>query len=88
MTGMIPPVPPLTQADPVRVLVLGPPRLVLAIGLVYLAYASGCGVRQVMRGVLEGDGDGEWCGLIGLDGQMGLGHEDMKMLEQVAVNDL
>jgi hypothetical protein len=84
----LPPVLPVTQADPVRVLVVGPPRAVLAIGLTYLAYASGCGVTQVMRGVLEGDGDAEWCQLLGEDGEMGLGRKDMQMLERVAMKEL
>ncbi|KAJ7834993.1 hypothetical protein B0H14DRAFT_2797410 [Mycena olivaceomarginata] len=86
--GMTPQVPQLSQADPVRVLVLGPTRLVLAIGLLYLAYASGCRVTQVMRGVLEGDGDAEWCRMIAKDGQMGLSAEDLKSLERVAMNDM
>ncbi|KAJ7146865.1 hypothetical protein C8R44DRAFT_758370 [Mycena epipterygia] len=88
LPGAVPPPPQLSQADPVRVLVLGPPRTVLAIGLTYLAYASGCGVAQVMRGVLEGDGDAEWCRLLGENGEMGLGEKDMKMLERVAMNEM
>ncbi|KAJ6592857.1 hypothetical protein B0H19DRAFT_1245670 [Mycena capillaripes] len=76
------------MADPVRVLVLGPARLVLAVSLVYVAYAGGCSVAQVMRGVLEGDGDAEWCRLIGERGDMGLTREEMRMLEQVAMNDM
>ncbi|KAF8142705.1 hypothetical protein K438DRAFT_1877561 [Mycena galopus ATCC 62051] len=91
MSGMMTPqVPRNSQADPVRVLVLGPPRLVLAIGLLYLAYASGCTMKQVMRGVLEGDADrdAEWRKMIAEDGQLGLGKEDMKMLERLAVEDL
>ncbi|KAJ7758662.1 hypothetical protein B0H16DRAFT_1535238 [Mycena metata] len=86
--NMMPQVSPLSQADPVRVLVLGPPRLVLAITLVYIAYASGCSVAEVTRGVLEGDADPEWCALIGADGDLGLGQKGMKVLERVALNDM
>ncbi|KAF7362613.1 hypothetical protein MVEN_00610100 [Mycena venus] len=88
LAGMMPRVPPRSQADPVRVLVLGPPRLVLAIALLYLVYASGCSIAQVMRGVLEGDGDTEWCRLIAEDGRMGLSEEDMELLERVAMKDM
>ncbi|KAJ7720002.1 hypothetical protein DFH07DRAFT_859019 [Mycena maculata] len=91
LEGMGPMVPPAVQqsrADPVRVLILGPPRVVLAIGLTYIAYASGCGVAHAMRGVLEGDGDAEWCRLLGDDGEMGLDAKDMKMLERVAVQEM
>lgn len=86
--GMAPPVPPLSQADPVRVLVLGPARLVLAVSLVYVAYAGGCSVAQVIRGVLEGDGDEEWYRLIGDNEDMGLTREEMRMLEHVAMSDM
>ncbi|KAJ7237546.1 hypothetical protein B0H12DRAFT_1138710 [Mycena haematopus] len=90
LAGMTPQVPPNSQADPVRVLVLGPSRLVLAIGLLYLAYASGCSVKQVMRGVIEDDTDrdSKWRRLIAEDGRLGLSREDMKMLERVALNDM
>ncbi|KAJ7496399.1 hypothetical protein FB451DRAFT_1207720 [Mycena latifolia] len=82
--------PPLlpSQADPVRVLVLGPPRATLAIALTYLAYASGCTVAQVMRGVREGDADAEWRRLLGKDGQMGLGRPDVVLLERVAIKEM
>ncbi|KAJ7611996.1 hypothetical protein DFH06DRAFT_1243851 [Mycena polygramma] len=88
MGGMMPQVPPLSQADPVRVLVLGPPRLVLAISLVYVAHASGCSVAQVVRGVLESDGDGEWCRLIGDAGDLGLTREEMKTMDRAAMTDM
>ncbi|KAJ7026863.1 hypothetical protein C8F04DRAFT_1123946 [Mycena alexandri] len=86
--NMMPQVSPLSQADPVRVLVLGPPRLVLAITLVYIAFASGRSVAEVTRSVLEGDVDPEWCSLIGDDGDLGLGQKGMKVLERAALNDM
>ncbi|KAJ6556589.1 hypothetical protein DFH09DRAFT_1491183 [Mycena vulgaris] len=64
-------------ADPVRVLVVGPPRAALAIGLTYLAYAAGCAVAQVLDSVVEG---GEI--------EMALGRVDMAMLERVAMTEM
>ncbi|KAJ6493169.1 hypothetical protein C8R45DRAFT_989058 [Mycena sanguinolenta] len=87
LAGMVPRAPANSQADPVRVLVLGPPQLVLAIGLLYLAYASGCSVKQVARGVME-DRDNQWRRLIAEDGQLGLSKEDMKLLERVVLQDI
>ncbi|KAJ7621851.1 hypothetical protein B0H17DRAFT_1112646 [Mycena rosella] len=78
---------PPSQADPVRVLVIGPPRAALVISLTYLACASGCSVAQAMSGVREGDADAEWCRLLGKDGQMGLGRTEMTMLERVAMKE-
>jgi hypothetical protein len=72
----------------VRVLILGPPRAVLAIALMYVAYASGCTVAHVMRGVLEDDEDLEWCRLLGKDGDMGLSYKEMRMLETVAIQEM
>ncbi|KAJ7073042.1 hypothetical protein C8F01DRAFT_268507 [Mycena amicta] len=48
------------QADPVAVLLLGPPQLTLALALVYIAYASGQAVRVVVRGILESEATEEW----------------------------
>ncbi|KAJ7137552.1 hypothetical protein C8R43DRAFT_1019646 [Mycena crocata] len=87
LAGAYPPPPP-SQADPVRVLVLGPPRAVFAIALTYVAYASGCEVAQVMRGVLEGDADVQWWQLLGEDGKMMLGKKDMRMLERAAMQEM
>ncbi|KAJ6516604.1 hypothetical protein C8R47DRAFT_1313025 [Mycena vitilis] len=88
MGGMMPRVSPLSQADPVRVLVLGPPRLVLAISLVYVAHASGCSVAQVVRGVLESGSDGEWRRLLGDRGDLGLTRDETKTLERAAMPDM
>ncbi|KAJ6626741.1 hypothetical protein B0H10DRAFT_2211018 [Mycena sp. CBHHK59/15] len=89
LAAQLPPPQPMgSQADPVRVLILGSPRAMLAIGLTYIAYASGRAVAHVMRSVLENDGGSEWCGLLGEDGEMGLGHEGMQVLERVAMKDM
>ncbi|KAJ6516621.1 hypothetical protein C8R47DRAFT_1205852 [Mycena vitilis] len=88
MGGGVPQASPLSQADPVRVLVLGPPRLVLAVSLVYVAHASDCTVAHVVRGVLESDSDGEWCRLIGDRGDLGLTRDEMKTMERVATKDM
>ncbi|KAJ7454537.1 hypothetical protein B0H11DRAFT_2068893 [Mycena galericulata] len=78
-----------SQADPVRVLVLGPPRVILAIGLTYIAYASGCDVARVIRGVLEDDCEAEWCRrLLEDDGRMGMSDKEMKTLERVAMQEM
>ncbi|KAJ7093847.1 hypothetical protein B0H15DRAFT_798924 [Mycena belliarum] len=77
-----------SRADPVRVLVIGPPRAALAIALTYLAYASGCTVAEVMHGVRDGDADAEWRRMLGKDGQMGLGRADMGTLERVAIQEM
>ncbi|KAK7057885.1 hypothetical protein R3P38DRAFT_1189027 [Favolaschia claudopus] len=88
-TKHLPSIPRLSQADPVRVMVSGPPRLTLVIALLYIAYASGCSIAQVTRGVLEGDGDAEWRRLIAEDGgRLGLGRQDLGLLEQVALHHM
>ncbi|KAJ7648110.1 hypothetical protein FB45DRAFT_895267 [Roridomyces roridus] len=91
-TGL--PAPATLQADAVRVILQGPARLLLAIGVTYIAYASGCEVKQVVRGVLE-EGS-EWGALLaeegnlggkGGEGGFGFGRE-MAMLEEAAIQGL
>ncbi|KAJ7189136.1 hypothetical protein C8R46DRAFT_1056679 [Mycena filopes] len=91
--GMPPTTGAHAQADPVRVLLLGPPRLALAVALVYIAHAAGgdVSVAQVAQGVLEAR-DPAWCALVGKkDGGgeiIGFGKKEMKVLERAARDDL
>ncbi|KAJ7189135.1 hypothetical protein C8R46DRAFT_1206227 [Mycena filopes] len=70
--------------DAVRVLLVGPPRALLAIALTYIAYASESTVAHVMRCVVEEGEDGEACALLGPDANMGLAKADLDVLERVA----
>ncbi|KAJ7073070.1 hypothetical protein C8F01DRAFT_1106107 [Mycena amicta] len=76
------------QADPVAVLLVGPPQLTLALALVYIAYASGRAVRDVVRGILESESEAaeEWVvqGMIAGDG---LSDAEMRLLEEAAMSD-
>ncbi|KAJ7758661.1 hypothetical protein B0H16DRAFT_1535237 [Mycena metata] len=83
-----PPPAPRFPTDPVRVLLVGPPRALLAISLTYIAYASECSVEHVMQCVVDEAEDHESCELLGADARMGLGDEDMKVLESLAKKGL
>ncbi|KAJ6493168.1 hypothetical protein C8R45DRAFT_1095682 [Mycena sanguinolenta] len=83
--------PPPTQrcrADPVRVLLMGPPRAILVVALTYIAYASECSVAHVMRCVVEEREDEESCELLGKDARMGLRNSQLEVLEQLAKKGL
>ncbi|KAJ7496397.1 hypothetical protein FB451DRAFT_1455432 [Mycena latifolia] len=78
--------PPPSQAcrtDAVRVLLMGPPRAVLAMATAYIAYASGCTVAHVMRCVVDDAEDPEWCAVLGADARMGLGDKELRAFERV-----
>jgi hypothetical protein len=76
------------RTDAVRVLLLGPPRAVLAIALTYIAYASESSVAHVMRCVVDEGEDVEACAVLGEDARMGLGEREMRVLEGLAENAL
>ncbi|KAJ6592847.1 hypothetical protein B0H19DRAFT_1055520 [Mycena capillaripes] len=83
-----PPAPQRCRTDAVRVLLMGPPRALLAIALTYIAYASECTVAHVMRCVVDEAEDTKSCELLGPDAQMGLGALEMQVLEKLAKQGL
>ncbi|KAJ7151765.1 hypothetical protein C8R43DRAFT_1107055 [Mycena crocata] len=72
------------RTDAVRVLLMGPPRALLAMAVTYIAHASGCTVAHVMQCVVDEAEDEESCALLRPDARMGLGSDDMKVLEWLA----
>ncbi|KAJ7073062.1 hypothetical protein C8F01DRAFT_268637, partial [Mycena amicta] len=80
----LPPFEPHISADPVRVLLTGPSRVLLIIALTYIAFAARCTVKHVMQAVVDEDEDAEACELLGPDATMGLGKSDMQWLEYFA----
>ncbi|KAJ7146866.1 hypothetical protein C8R44DRAFT_973472 [Mycena epipterygia] len=76
------------RTDAVRVLLVGPPRAVLAVATTYIAYASGCSVAHVMRCVVDEAEDAESCAVLGADARMGLGEQEMRILERVVKKEL
>nr|GAT49536.1 predicted protein [Mycena chlorophos] len=78
------------SADPVNVLLLGPTQLALSLSLVYISYASGTLIRDVMRGILESSArEAAWAARIigqGAD-RMGMSEEELEFLEDGAMND-
>ncbi|KAJ7237545.1 hypothetical protein B0H12DRAFT_1327032 [Mycena haematopus] len=87
-SSTMPPPAQRCRADAVRVLLMGPPRAILAVALTYIAYASECTVAHVMRCVMEDGEDEESCELIGTDARMGLGASQMQVLEELAQKGL
>ncbi|KAF7288318.1 hypothetical protein HMN09_01406300 [Mycena chlorophos] len=78
------------SADPVNVLLLGPTQLTLSLSLVYISYASGTLVRDVMRGILESSArEAAWAARIIAQGadRMGMSEEELEFLEDGAMND-
>ncbi|KAJ7612042.1 hypothetical protein DFH06DRAFT_1243919 [Mycena polygramma] len=76
------------RTDAVRVLLVGPPRALLAIAVTYIAYASECPVAHVMHCVVDEAEDTESCEVLGADAKMGLGALDMQILEDLAKKGL
>ncbi|KAJ7621848.1 hypothetical protein B0H17DRAFT_1340567 [Mycena rosella] len=83
-------VPPPTQCrtDAVRVLLMGPPRAVLAMATAYIAYASGSTVAHVMCCVVEDAEDPESCAVLGADARMGLGDAELRALESLVKKEM
>ncbi|KAJ6556596.1 hypothetical protein DFH09DRAFT_1084682 [Mycena vulgaris] len=83
--------PPPSQAcrtDAVRVLLIGPPRAVLAMAVMYIAYASGCSVVHVMSCVVDEAEDAESCAVLGPDARMGLGDKELRIFERVVKKEM
>ncbi|CAK5266698.1 unnamed protein product [Mycena citricolor] len=76
-----------SRTDPVRVLLAGPVRAVLAIALVYTAYASGRKLRYVMDCVGDEGDDADVCAVLGPDSRMGLTDQALDELQAI-VNSL
>ncbi|KAJ7637187.1 hypothetical protein FB45DRAFT_908507 [Roridomyces roridus] len=79
---------PAARTDPVRVILSGPPRVVLTIALAYIAYAAGSSVAHVMRCVVDEAEDAEACALLGPDGTMGLAERELSILERLVKREL
>ncbi|KAJ6516576.1 hypothetical protein C8R47DRAFT_1087750 [Mycena vitilis] len=85
---LFPPPAQRCRTDAVRVLLVGPPRALLAIAVTYIAYASECPVAHVMHCVVDEAEDTESCEVLGEDAKMGLGAQDMQILEDLAKKGL
>ncbi|KAJ7358311.1 hypothetical protein DFH08DRAFT_1043233 [Mycena albidolilacea] len=76
------------RTDAVRVLLLGPPRAILAVAFTYIAYAAECCVAEVMRCVVDEGEDQEACAVLGEDARMGLGKGEMRVLDRLAKKEM
>nr|GAT43079.1 predicted protein [Mycena chlorophos] len=75
---------PDVAIDPARVLLIGPPRILLVLAVTYLGFAARCSVRKVMQAIVEEQDDAEACALLGPNATMGLRKREIDALEYFA----